>query len=309
MRTLPVLLLAAGIVASLSSCATTPFSEGCDSTITSGPASSVVTATGEFGNTPTINFPTPIVTKKVERSELITGTGPELAEGDVVVMKYTLLNGTTGEIAAQGNYSDLGVIVTLGDSPTPSVTKGLECANVGSRVAIATNAADAGQDPTKTEDSFVFVVDIVDAFPGKAYGAPQMPQAGMPSVVTAPDGTPGVTVPKQDPPSTLAVNVLQEADGEKLKAGEHAVVKFTGFLWSDSSVFTSTWTEGQAKIVTLAPSDTVTKGFVDGLTGQRVGSQVLIVVPPEDGFGSTGSTGVPPGSTLIYVVDILGHVG
>ncbi|MCB1280637.1 MAG: FKBP-type peptidyl-prolyl cis-trans isomerase, partial [Salinibacterium sp.] len=93
------------------------------------------------------------------------------------------------------------------------------------------------------------------------------------------------------------------------KAGDKVVVKYTALLWSDSSVFDSTWTKGQAKIVTLTPSDTVTKGFVKGLVGQAVGSQVLIVAPPSDGYGSAGSAGVPAGSTLIYVVDILGVDG
>ena len=309
MRTLPVLLLAAGIVASLSSCATAPFSEGCDSTVTSGSASSVVTATGDFGAAPTINFPTPIVTKKIERTDLIAGDGPVLAAGDVALMKFTMLRGSTGEVVAQGDYSGLGAMLTLGDSPTVAVSKGLECATVGSRVAIAASAAASGQDPSKVTDSFVFVIDIVDAFPGKAFGVPQVPQAGIPSVVTAPDGAPGVTIPKHDPPSKLTVNVLKEADGHKLTAGEHAVLKYTALLWSDSSVFDSTWTKGQADIITLTPSEKATKGLVEGLVGQSVGSQVIILVPPADGFGDTGSTGVPPGSTLIYVVDILGVVG
>lgn len=309
MRTLPVLLLAAGIVASLSSCATTPFSETCTPQAVSGDASSVVTAEGALGTKPAVDFPTPVVTKKTERTELIAGSGPTLADGDVAVIKYTLLDGSSGDVVAQGDYSSPGVIVTLGDSPTPSVTKGLECATVGSRVAIATTAKGAGQDPTKTSDSYVFVIDIMKAFPGKAYGVPQIPQAGMPSVVTAPNGAPGVTVLKEAPPSKLTVNVLRAADGKKLKAGDHVVVKYTALLWSDSSVFDSTWTKGQASIVTLTASDNVTKGFVDGLVGQHVGSQVLIVVPPKDGYGSAGSAGVPSDSTLIYVVDILGVAG
>lgn len=309
MRTLPVLLLAVGIVASLSSCATAPFSESCDSDLTSGPASSVVTASGAFGTPPTIDFPTPVITQKTERSELIAGTGQRLSAGDVVVMKYTMLNGTNGDVVAQGKYDGIGVIVTLGDSPTPAVTKGLECTTVGSRVAIVSNAANAGQDPTAVKDSVVFVIDVVDAYPGKAYGVPQIAQAGMPIVVTAPDGAPGVTVPKQDPPSSLTTNVLRQGDGQKLAAGDNAVVKYTALLWSDSSVFDSTWTEGQARVLTLTPSEKATKGLVDGLVGQNIGSQVLVVVPPEEGYGTTGSTGVPSGSTLIYVVDILGAVG
>lgn len=308
-RALPVLLLTAGIVASLTSCATAPFTQTCTPTVHSGDASDVVTVTGTFGSKPTVDFPTPIVTKKVERTQALDGTGPVVADGDVVVIKYTAYNGATGDIVGQGDYSGPGQPLTLGKSVNKAVSEGLDCARVGSRVVIASSAANAGQDPAKFPDAIVFVIDIVDAYPGKAWGTPQIPQAGMPSVVTAPNGAPGVTVPKENPPSTLAVNALRVANGTTVKAGDKVVVKYTALLWSDSSVFDSTWTKGQAKIVTLTPSDTVTKGFVKGLVGQTAGSQVLIVVPPSDGYGSAGSAGVPAGSTLIYVVDILGVDG
>lgn len=314
MRTLPVLLLATGIVASLSACATAPFTGGCESTVTSGSASSVVTAEGPLGTAPTIDFPTPIVTKEIQRSELITGTGPQLSSGDVVMMHFTMLNGATGETAGLSDYTSTPQPITLADSVIPAVTEGLQCVTVGSRVAIASSAADAGQDPETVTDSIVFVVDVLGAYPGKAYGVPQTPQAGMPAVVTAPSGVPGVTVPRQDPPSELTVNVLRQADGDTLKSGDKAVLKYTALLWADSSVFYSTWystwTNGQASILPLttpdAPSKAVTQGLVEGLVGQQVGSQVLIVVPPGDGFGSAVADGVPAGSTLVYVVDILG---
>src|SRR5690606_21250404 len=122
----------------------------------------------------------------------------------------------------------------------------------------------------------------------KAYGVPQVPQPGMPAVVTAPDGTPGITVPKQDPPTTLTVNTLQEADGQTIKLGDQVVVKYTALLWSSRSVFHSTWTSGTPQVVTLTAPESApgsaeipTEGFIKGLIGQNVGSQVLIVVPPE----------------------------
>lgn len=309
MRTLPALLLAAGIVASLSSCAQGPFAPGCDSPVAAGDASALVSATGRFGTAPAIDFPTPVIAKKTERSTLITGEGEQLHDGDVAVFQYTLLNGSTGAILDRSDYSGLGAIVTLGDSPTPSVTVGLECTTVGSRVAIATSAAGAGQANSGATDSYVFVVDVLDVFPGKAEGAAQIPQAGMPAVVTAPNGAPGITVPKAEAPSTLTVNVLQAGTGKRVEADDHVIVKYTAVLWSDSSVFDSTWTGGQAKIVALTASDSVTEGFVTGLVGQQVGSQVLIVVPPAQGYGDAGRSGVPSGSTLVYVVDLLGLAG
>ncbi len=47
-------------------------------------------------------------------------------------------------------------------------------------------------------------------------------------------------------------------------------------------------------------------GWVQGLVGKTVGSQVLLVVPPELGYGDAGSgDAIPGGATLVFVVDIL----
>lgn len=312
MRTLPALLLTATLVASLTSCAGGPFASGCDSPVSVGDASAVVTATGTFDSKPTVEFPTPVVTKKTERSELLPGKGAPLQEGQTAVLKFTILNGATGAILQQSDYTGLGSMITIGKSDFAPVSLGLQCATVGSRVAIVGSAKDthSGQADAASgvgaDDAFIYVIDIVKAFPAKASGVAQIPQAGLPAVVTAPNGAPGITVPKENPPKKLTVAVLQQSDGKKVAADDHVVVKYTAVVWADSSVFDSTWTKNQASIVQLTKSDTVTAGFVDGLVGQRIGSQVLLVVPPAEGFGDTGSTGVPPGSTLVYVVDILG---
>ena len=48
------------------------------------------------------------------------------------------------------------------------------------------------------------------------------------------------------------------------------------------------------------------------MTGQTIGSQVLLVIPPDQGYGSTdqtdsttGKVTIPANSTLYFVVDIL----
>ena len=49
------------------------------------------------------------------------------------------------------------------------------------------------------------------------------------------------------------------------------------------------------------------KGFVTGLVGQKVGSQVLIVTTPEAAYGSNPpeGSGIPKDASLVFVVDIL----
>ncbi|MGO1630249.1 MAG: FKBP-type peptidyl-prolyl cis-trans isomerase, partial [Microbacterium sp.] len=77
---------------------------------------------------------------------------------------------------------------------------------------------------------------------------------------------------------------------------------YTGVTWDERTVFDSSWDRGAAtfEMANLIP------GFTQGLTGQTVGSQVLIVVPPELGYGDQASGAVPAGATLVFVVDILG---
>ena len=56
--------------------------------------------------------------------------------------------------------------------------------------------------------------------------------------------------------------------------------------------------------------DQVIKGWETGLVGQTVGSRVLLVVPPADGYGTAGDSqaGIKGTDTLVFVVDILAAV-
>ena len=48
-------------------------------------------------------------------------------------------------------------------------------------------------------------------------------------------------------------------------------------------------------------------GWVKGLEGVKVGSRVMLVIPPELGYGEQGSPpDIPGGATLVFVIDVLG---
>ena len=59
-----------------------------------------------------------------------------------------------------------------------------------------------------------------------------------------------------------------------------------------------------------SPSQVI-PGWDKGLAGQTVGTRVLLVIPPADGYGKTGSAQahIKPTDTLVFVVDILGAFG
>jgi len=42
------------------------------------------------------------------------------------------------------------------------------------------------------------------------------------------------------------------------------------------------------------------------LDGQKEGARVMIISPPELGYGSSARADIPAGPTLVFVVDVLG---
>ena len=56
-------------------------------------------------------------------------------------------------------------------------------------------------------------------------------------------------------------------------------------------------------------SSQVIAGWARGLAGERVGSRVLLVIPPGLGYGKAGNPPTVRGTdTLVYVVDILAAI-
>ncbi len=312
MRKTTALIAALALLASLTACASGPGSNGCDPVAAAGDASSVVTATGKLGKAPTVNFPTPLYTTTNQKSELIAGKGAPIQNGQPVALDVTILNGTTGKVIQATSYSATSFsLVTVGKSTIPAITEALQCATVGSRVAIVGTAKDShnGQADTTNNigknDAFVYIVDVKGAYLAKADGADQIPQNGLPPVVTTADGTPGISIPSSAAPTSLEVEVLKQGSGAKAKNGDYLIVQYTGVSWVDKTVFDSTWQTHQASVVQLG-SQSLSTGLSKALTGQRVGSQVLVVAPPKDAAVADGSGKAPANATAVYVVDILG---
>ena len=300
--------LAAGIVVSVSACAPgSPNASGaaCGSAAPSGNSSSTILAPQDFGTAPEVKFPRPLIAKQVEASVLTVGKGEPLRSGQPVLVEATILSGADGSILQQTAYDQNGgSLFTLGDSALPELGTGLECVRMGSRVAVVAPAAEAeaaGASPAAT----VFVIDLIRAYKAKADGAPQIPVSGLPAVVTAPDGTPGVTIPSEKAPSDFREATLKSGSGKKITEDMNVITKYTVVSWENATVSESTWTTGSSAILDLSDSATVSTGLKEALVGQKVGSQIIAVLPPDlNGVGGAAGT-----STLVYVVDILGLIG
>jgi peptidylprolyl isomerase len=118
------------------------------------------------------------------------------------------------------------------------------------------------------------------------------------------DGRPTVTIPDAAPPVELQIALLKKGDGAVVAAGDDVVVHYVGVNWNTKVIFDESWARG-----TPATFNTngVIAGFTAALVGQAVGSQVIVIIPPDQGYGAAGS---PPDiggtDTLVFVIDILG---
>lgn len=318
MRTAASLVLAAGLVASLVACTgPTETTVACDAT-PPGAASDAVKVSGDFGSKPQVTIASPTDAAKTQRTVVIVGDGEPALPGDNVKVEFTLFNGTSGEELTATEYGQTPTTTFPVDDTQflPGIVLTMECSTVGSRVVgvippddsfAGAGSAELGVGP---DDDLVFVVDIVSIDPPvepplpKADGAEQPTTDGFPAVVLAEDGTPTVTIPATGPPSELKIALLKTGAGSEVQPGDDVVVHYVGVNWNTGVIFDSSWDRGEPATFN---TNAVIAGFTAALVGQAVGSQVIVIIPPDQGYGAAGS---PPNiggtDTLVFVVDILG---
>lgn len=271
----------------------------CDAAVEPGAVSDAVTATGDIGTEPTVDFTAPISTDGLtaQRSVLVDGEGDQLEAGDFLNFAYSTYDGTTGDLLEATGY-EAGEMLPQ----QISVESGgslFGCATMGSRIVSVVATGD------ETYPVVVHVIDMLSINPTSAWGDPQDPVAGMPTVTLADTGAPTITIPADtEPPAETEIADLKKGDGTTVESGDTVLVQYTGVRWSNGETFDSTWDNGGTP-TTFATTAVVT-GFKEALEGQTVGSQVLVVMTPEDGYGAGEINDSDlTGETLVFVVDIL----
>jgi peptidylprolyl isomerase len=108
--------------------------------------------------------------------------------------------------------------------------------------------------------------------------------------------------------SGLQITDTQVGSGATPKAGQTAVVHYTGWLYTngakgkkfDSSVDRNEpfdFPVGRGRVI---------KGWDEGVATMKVGGKRTLVIPPALGYGASGAGGViPPNATLIFDVELL----
>ena len=115
---------------------------------------------------------------------------------------------------------------------------------------------------------------------------------------------PKIEKPSGKPPTKLTVVDIVKGTGAAAKTGDTLNVDYAGDSWSTGKEFDASWKRKQTFPVTLG-SQQVIPGWEQGLVGMKQGGRRLLVIPPDLGYGSSGSgTSIKPNETLIFVIDL-----
>lgn len=265
---------------------------------------SITWTDGEEG-VPTLEFESPLSVTATTGRLVNDGDGEEIETGQLVSINYTVVSGTD-QSPLYSTY-ELGTPeeIALTDGAIDPVLQDLLVGNhVGAQLLYgALDPATADESGAMETYVMAITVESVAEVLERAEGTTVEPAAGLPEVTLDDTGAPSVAIPEGDPSGEFEVQVLIEGDGPEVADSQSITAHYTGWLW-DGEPFDSSWEAGAPRTFSLAPGSVIT-GWTEGLVGQKVGSQVLLVVPPDRGYGAEGNGPIPGDSTLVFVVDIL----
>jgi peptidylprolyl isomerase len=278
-----------------------PVTNLCDAMASSGAASEAVAVEGESGVEPEVSFESPLAVDDLQVTVLDEGDGDPIEAGDYISFAFNAYSADTGEPLGTLGYEP-GQMLPSQISAESGLGQLLGCSAPGTRV-VATFPASEATDTSQAIAAEVYVLDLLSVVPTAAWGEPQDPVSGMPVVTLADDGAPSVEIPSADAPTDLQIAVLKKGDGEPVKSGDTTMLQYHGVEWATGESFDSSWTKNGPYV---NEGNQYIQGFNEAIEGQPAGSQILVVIPPELGYGLEESDTVPlGGKTLVFVIDIL----
>ena len=308
-----MLLLVPVLVLALAGCGS---SSSSSSAATSTDPLDAVSITGAVGTKPQVEWKTKFTANDVQTTTLTKGDGDTIAEGDQVQAQIWIGNGFSQK-EAYSTYDQGGAqTLTLNGQLSPVFADAIKGAAVGSRIVVTAPAdelvgeggnADLG---ISNKDPLLVVIDLL----GKPkppldgpQGKPQPSPAWAPKLVTKGDKVTGLDFAKTPKPDgKLRSAVLIQGTGATVKKGQSITVNYLGQVYQAKQPFDESYTKEPATFG--IGTGQVIPGWDKTLVGQKVGSRVILAIPPQEGYGKQGQpqAGIKGTDTLYFVVDIVG---
>jgi len=272
-----------------------------------------VHVTGNVGTAATVSFDgqvtDPTATSKVET----TGSGPVIQTGDTFATHIVIADGFTQKTAESSYDQHAPQVVALTTQLPSWLQDAVQGKKVGSRILVYSSAETIfGSQGNASlgignKDMVVVVLDLV----GRALDGPDGASHAAPSWAPAIRKTKGVVsgldfsgIPHPD--GRLHSGVVRAGTGATVKKGQTIAVNYLGAVYKGKQPFDESFSK--APVGFPIGEQQVVAGWDKTLVGQKVGSELLLQIPPKDGYGKKGKpgAGIKGTDTLYFVVDILG---
>lgn len=256
------------------------------------------------GQAPKVSFDTPLMVSAVTTRVAKEGTGETVGERDISIVRIIGFLGSDASEQANtfGSDSIPDALNPFDQMASADLVKAFVGQKVGAQIVIA------NPDPENSE-TYIIVAEIVDkvSIAERATGSTVTPAEGLPVVTLADNGTPSIALPEGfNAGSDLTVQTLIEGEGPVVQSGQDVTFNYTGWKSSDGTQFDSSWDRGTPFVSAIGVNEVVV-GWDEAIVGKKVGSQLLIIVPPSKGYGDVEGHELQ-NETMIFVVDILATV-
>ncbi len=263
------------------------------------------------GKSATIDLPTKPFEAAVGHRVLKAGTGAAITADQIVTADLMVVSGKDGKVM-ESTYGKKPAALNMAEQTLlPDIKTAMVGQKLGSQILVSSRVPqdqpDAG---ITTNDTLLFLFELEKARTPltTAQGTAVPPKAGLPTVTigaTAKDPATFV-LPAGAPPTATVAQPLIIGQGEKVAAGQRVRVSYTGVTWRDpTKPFDYSGKQPTRYAEFEVGSGRLIKAWDKNLVGQPVGSRLLLVVPPADGYGAAGNGEIKGTDTLVFVLDIL----
>jgi len=295
---------------------------GCGSSDSSSSAAAssssaldAVSISGDVGSAPKVEWKSKMTADDVQTTTLTKGDGDTIDEGDAVSAQLWIGDGFTQK-QAYSSYDQGGAQqLTVNDQLSPVLHDAVKGSTVGSRIAVTTpadklfGATGNPQLGIGNKDPLVILIDVVSkpkpplkGPEGKAQKAPSW----APELITKGNDVTGLDFAKTPKPDgKLRSAVLIKGTGPVVKKGQTITVNYLGQVYKAKAPFDESYSKspvtfgiGQGQVIS---------GWDKTIVGQKVGSRLILAIPPDDGYGKAGKpeAGIKGTDTMYFVVDLL----
>ena len=178
---------------------------------------------------------------------------------------------------------------------------------LGASLALAGCASDAGETPEPSATTPTDTGTTEPAVPPTL--SSDVPAEQLPVATGEFGEKPELTFPSDTHLAEGAIQVLSEGDGDVVEAGDLLLADYLGQVWG-GEVFDNSYDRGEPSAFPIG-TGYVVAGWDQGLVGLKLGTRVLLSLPPALGYGPNGNpnAGIGGEDTIVFVVDLVDSFG